>query len=141
MGRFRRWMPNVAIFAFLGIAIAVVGMAHAEAGAAFDARGDLAQPYREGPLEGRRSDPALAWPQGVEELLALGVITAILCGFRASGLARQRHVERLGTPGSSAHVSADTSPHVSPSVSPPTSVPHDEAPSASGPRSALLRHF
>lgn len=124
MGRVRRWTPIVAILAFLGIAIAIVGMAHAEAGARFDARGDAAQPYREGPLEGRRSDPSLAWPQGVEELLALGVITAILCGFRASGLARQRRVERLDTPENSSEIS----------------VPDEKAPRASGPRSAFLRH-
>jgi len=104
MGRVNRWLPIAAILALFGFAIGVVGMASAESGGVLDSSGDRAQPYQEGPLE-RRAEATLEWPAGAEELLALGMLTAILCGFRASGLARQRRIERPA----SAHTSSPES--------------------------------
>ena len=102
MLRSRRWLAVVMALALFGIAVGV-SIARASGEGGVTAPPDRAEPYREGPLEQRSAAASLEWPQGAKELLALGVITAILCGFRASGLARQGGTDRRSAPrGSSA---------------------------------------
>jgi hypothetical protein len=87
------WLAVLVSLVLFGIAVGV-SMARASGEGGLTAAPDRAEPYREGPLEQRSAAGSLEWPQGAEELLALGVITAILCGFRASGLARQGRADR-----------------------------------------------
>jgi hypothetical protein len=76
-------MPVLFCLVLLGLAFEVA-RAHAQVG------GEMTGPYRAGPLAQREAPVELEWPAQGEELLVLGGITAILCGFRASGLARGR---------------------------------------------------
>ena len=95
MHRVRRWLPILAALAFAGFVVVVAADAGtAQADGDRIARGQLAQPYREGPLDRREPIDSVAWPRGARELLALGLIGAILYGFRASGLARNQPSER-----------------------------------------------
>jgi len=95
MNRARAWLPLVALLALLGFAAEVgvfgdglaVRVANAED--ADRVMMQRAEPYREGPLELRSPATSLEWPAGASEFLALAVLSAILYGFRASGLARQ----------------------------------------------------
>lgn len=79
---------------FFAFAVAVTQGAIAQADGGDGVRAlDMAEPYRAGPLSERaaerRVDSAIEWPAGSRELLAIGVLGAILYGFRASGLSRQ----------------------------------------------------
>ena len=84
MGRARGWLPVLIGIAGLGFALGV-------AGAKADGERVEGAPYRAGPVEARRAAPsAFEWPGPAEEILVLGGIGAILYGFRASGLSRER---------------------------------------------------
>ena len=98
MNRARAWLPLVALLALLGFAAEVAEVAGfsdglavrvASAEVADRVRMQRAEPYREGPLDLRSPATSLEWPAGASEFLALAVLSAILYGFRASGLARQ----------------------------------------------------
>jgi len=95
MHRVHRWLPCLAALALLGFLVVVATDART-AQADADARGgrELAEPYREGPLDRREPIASVAWPRGARELLALGLIGGILYGFRASGLASNQRSER-----------------------------------------------
>lgn len=95
MHRVRRWLPVLVALAFVGFVVVVaVDAGTAQADGERIAGGQLAEPYREGPLDRRAPIDSVAWPRGGRELLALGLIGAILYGFRASGLARNQPPER-----------------------------------------------
>ena len=84
MHRVRRWVPIVAMLAFVGCLFEFeAGLAHGSEAPRFAAA------YREGPLDQRSSLPSLELPSNADELLGLGVLAAILYGFRVSGLARK----------------------------------------------------
>lgn len=91
MHRVHRWLPIMSALALLGFAVVVAADAgiaqadHKRGGGAL-----AAEPYREGPLDRREPIASVSWPRGSRELLALGLIAAILCGFRASGLAQSQ---------------------------------------------------
>lgn len=116
MVRVHRILPLFALLAWLGFMVTVAGDAMAQRGGAFPSsaraaavaawgesgaqaeagarsalvsRSVAVEPYRPGPLDQRGPASAIDWPQGSRELLALGMISAILYGFRASGLAQQ----------------------------------------------------
>lgn len=95
MHRVRRWLPILVALAFVGFGVVVaVDAGTAQADGERNVGGQLAEPYREGPLDRREPMDSVAWPRGARELLALGLIGAILYGFRASGLARNQPPER-----------------------------------------------
>jgi hypothetical protein len=79
-----RWLSLVAALTLIGF---VLEMGIANASVSSRESRLIAQPYRAGPLEHREADSAIKWPRGSQELLALGVLAAIVYGFRASGLA------------------------------------------------------
>lgn len=95
MRRVRRWLPIFAGVALLGFSMALAGeagMARASGQSLVSA--ELSQPYRDGPLDRRERSADPDWPSGSRELLALSVISAILYGFHASGLARNKPARR-----------------------------------------------
>ncbi|MBJ21137.1 MAG: hypothetical protein GY910_19090 [bacterium] len=85
MFRTDRWLPFVAALFLLALAVES-GIARASAEGLWGI--EVAQPYRAGPRDRRAAVSSFEWPRGADELLALGVLAAILCGFRVSGLAR-----------------------------------------------------
>jgi hypothetical protein len=91
MNRDRRWVPLFATLVFLGLAAEVVGMARAEGPDGLRKSVERPKAYQEGPLEPRSAPVTFEWPPSSDEFLALGVLSAILFGFRASGLARRGH--------------------------------------------------
>ena len=106
MRPFHTWVPLVAALALIGF---VLGIGVANASASTQELRVIAQPYRAGPLERREVGSTYEWPRGSEELLALGVLAAIVYGFRASGLAG-RHGSK-----SEVGVKRSTNPKRSPS--------------------------
>lgn len=86
MARTRRWIPVLAVLILLGFS--VLGF-FVEVGV--DRGNEMiasAATYRAGPLSRPATFTSLDWPSNADELFALGLIAATLCGFRASGLAR-----------------------------------------------------
>lgn len=82
------------------LAGAALGVPAALASDPVDARVLIAQPrtYRPGPLEQRAEPAPIELPPRAEQLIALGVLGAILYGFRASGLARNAAPGRRSGP-------------------------------------------
>ena len=85
-----RGLSLVAALALIGFVLEI-GIANASASTQESRL--ISQPYRAGPLERRGAGSAFVWPRDSEELLALGVLAAIVYGFRASGLSGRRGPE------------------------------------------------
>ena len=93
MSHARRWGRWIVMLMVVGLAIEGAGLASAEGSARLRESLERPRAYEEGPLESRTSATSFEWPPSTAEFLALGVLGAILLGFRASGLARHARAE------------------------------------------------
>jgi hypothetical protein len=82
----RRRVAGLALLVLIfGLGVLVVAEAYGESDRALPA---VAERYQPGPIAARVEARTANLPTGSQELFGLGVLVALLCGFRASGLAR-----------------------------------------------------